>query len=112
MTSHASVQKASKSTTTARLPPRKVHVAGAPPVVVNKDGLYQGQSWGWDGINKWAIAGGGYKELPFTNGWSPHNMTYLEMFTHFPPFAWLETILLVMTSMELERKKMAPLNAW
>ncbi len=56
-----------------------------------------------------AVAGGGYKEPSFTNSWSPHNKTYLEIFTHFLPFVWLETVLLVMTSAELEREKMAPL---
>jgi hypothetical protein len=83
--------------------PENVPVAGTPPVEVSQDGLYQGQSWGWDGIDKRAVVGGGYKEPLFTKGWSPHNKTYLEIFTHFLPFAWLETFLLVLTSAELER---------
>ncbi len=72
--------------------PENVPVTGAFPVEVNQDGLYQVQSWGRDGINKRAVAGGGYKEPSFTNGWSPQNKTYLEIFTHFIPFAWLETV--------------------
>jgi hypothetical protein len=41
----------------------------------------------------------------------PHSKTYLKIFTHhFLPFAWLETILLVMMSAKLEREKMAPLT--
>ena len=45
----------------------------------------------------------------FTNGWLPQNKTYLEIFTHFLPFAWLETVLLVLTSVELERANSPPL---
>jgi hypothetical protein len=89
--------------------PENVPVAGTPPVEVNQDGLYRGQSWGSDGIDKRAVAGGGYEEPSFTNGWSPQNKTYLEIFTHFLPFAWLETVLLVLTSAELERANSPPL---
>jgi len=90
--------------------PENVPVTGTPPVEVNEDGLYRGQSWGWDGIDKRAEAGGGYEEPSFTNGWSPQNKTYLEIFTHFLPFAWLETVLLVRTSAELERDNLPPLT--
>ena len=83
--------------------PENFPLANAPPVKVNADGLYRGQSWGWDGIDKQAVAGGGYEEPSFTNGWSPHNKTYIEIFTHLLPFAWLETVLLVPTSATLER---------
>ena len=67
--------------------PENIPIAIAPPVKVNEDGFYPGLSWGWDSINKQAVARGGYKEPLFTNGWSPHNKTYLKIFTQFLPFA-------------------------
>ena len=90
--------------------PENVPIMGAPPVKVNEDGLCRGQSWGWDGIDKRAVVGGGYEEPLFTNGWSPQNKTCLEIFTHFLPNAWLETVLLVLTSAELERDNSPPLT--
>ncbi len=72
--------------------PENVPVPGAPAVKVSADGLYRGQTWGWDGINKRATTGAGYKDLSFKNSWSPHNKTYLEIFTHFLPFMWLKTV--------------------
>jgi hypothetical protein len=43
--------------------PENVPVAGTPRVEVNQDGLYRGQSWGWDGIDKRAVAGGVYRTV-------------------------------------------------
>jgi hypothetical protein len=82
--------------------PENVPVPGATTVEVRADGLYQGQTWGWDGIDKRASAGAGYKDMMFKNSWSPHNKTYLEIFTHFLPYKWLETIMSPKISVELE----------
>lgn len=51
--------------------PENVPVAGAPPVEVNEDGLYRGQSWGWDGIDKRAVAGGDTKNHRSTTAGHP-----------------------------------------
>ena len=83
---------------------------GAPAIEVNQDGLFRGQSWGWDGIDRRATSGGGYEEPSFTNGWSPHNKTYLEIFLHFLPFAWLQTVLLAKTNESIESGNSPPLS--
>jgi hypothetical protein len=90
--------------------PENVPVIDAPAVKVSADGLYQGQTWGWDGIGKRATAGAGYKDLSFKSSWPPHYKTYLEIFTHFLPFMWLEAILLPKTSAELEKSNSPPLT--
>jgi hypothetical protein len=82
--------------------PENIPQPGGPAIEVNQDGLYWGQSWGWDGIDRRAISGGGYEEPSFTNGWSPHNKTYLEIFIHFLPFAWLQNVVLAKTSKCME----------
>lgn len=33
--------------------------------------LFEGQSWGWDGIDRRVVAGGNYDEPLFTNRWTP-----------------------------------------
>ena len=43
-------------------------------------------------------------------GWSPHNKTYLEIFVHFLPFAWLQNVLLVKTNKGMERGNSPPLS--
>jgi hypothetical protein len=55
--------------------PENVPAPVAPAVKVSADGLYKGQTWGWDGIDKRATMGAGYKDPLFTNSWSPHNKT-------------------------------------
>ena len=44
------------------------------------------------------------------NGWSPHNKTYLEIFVHFLPFAWLQNVLLAMTNEGMESGNSPPLS--
>jgi hypothetical protein len=41
-----------------------------PPVVVDS-GLFEGQSWGWDGIDRRQTAGGGYDKPSFHQGLPP-----------------------------------------
>ena len=77
---------------------------GAPPAV-STDGLYQGQSWGWDGIDKRHQVGGGFEEPSFADGWQTQNKTYLEFFLHLLPLAWLQNVLLVKTNKEMCHQK-------
>ena len=83
---------------------------GVPAIEVNQDGLFRGQSWGWEGVNRQATLGGGYEEPSFKNGWSPHNKTYLEIFVHFLPFAWLQNVLLAKTNEGMESGNSPPLS--
>ncbi len=44
-----------------------------PPVV--DGGLFEGQSWGWDGIDRCQTVGGGYDEPSFPQGFTPIGKT-------------------------------------
>jgi hypothetical protein len=68
-----------------------------PPVVVD-GGLFEGQSWGWDGIDRCQTAGGGYDEPSFPHGFTPIGKTYLQLFMHFFPMTWFSAVLLPQTS--------------
>jgi len=59
---------------------------------------FEGQSWGWDGINRRQTAGGGYDEPSFTQGFTPIGKTYLQLFMHFFPMTWFSAVLLPQTS--------------
>ena len=72
--------------------------AEAPPVVI-EGGLYEGQTWGWDGIDRRHIAGGRYDEPSFQQGWAPVRKTYLQLFLHFFPMAWFSEAFLPKTSL-------------
>ena len=74
----------------------------APAIEVAADGLYAGQKWGWNGIDQRTVAGGGYENPLFTNGWSPQNKTYLDLFVNFLPFAWMTNCLLRKTNEALK----------
>ena len=67
-----------------------------PPVV--DGGLFEGQSWGWDGIDRRQTAGGGYDEPSFPHGFTPIGKTYLQLFMHFFPMTWFSAVLLPQTS--------------
>ena len=71
--------------------------AEVPPVVIN-GGLYEGQTWGWDGIDRHHTAGGRYNEPSLQQGWAPIGKTYLQLFLHFFPMAWFSEVLLPRTS--------------
>jgi hypothetical protein len=59
------------------------------------EGLYEGQSWGWDGVD-WQITmgGGNYDGPSFPNRWTPQGKSFLDLFLYFFPIAWFLTVLL------------------
>ena len=78
-----------------------------PPVAV----LFEGQSWGWDGIDRRQTAGGGgYDEPSFRQGWSPIGKTYLEIFMNFFPMAWFSDVLLARTNVSIVNLAALPLQ--
>jgi hypothetical protein len=64
--------------------------------------LYEGQSWGWDGINRRIVAGGNYNEPSFPNNWVPQGKSYLDLFCYFFPMVWFTTVLAAMTSTAIQ----------
>ncbi len=56
--------------------------------------LYEGQDWGWDGIDWRVVAGGNYNEPSFPNNWVPQGKPYLGLFVYFFPMVWFTTVLL------------------
>jgi hypothetical protein len=65
--------------------PENVPADGNVPTA--NEGLYKGQSWGWDGID-WQITtvGGNYNGPSFPNQWTPQGKSFLDLFLYF--FQW------------------------
>ena len=60
--------------------PENVPAANAPRP--NGATLYEGQEWGWDGIDRRAMMQGSlYNDPKFTNDWSPQGKSYAEICT-------------------------------
>ena len=52
----------------------------------NGDDLYEGQDWGWDGIDHRAMMQGSlYNNPKFTNDWTSQGKLYAEIFLHVFP---------------------------
>ena len=62
------------------------------------DNLYEGQSWGWDGIDRRVVVGRNYNEPSFPNGWTPQGKSFLDLFLYFFPMTWFTMVLVAKTS--------------
>ena len=78
--------------------PENIPAPAEAPPVVNEGGLYEGQTWGWDGIDHRQMAGGGYDEPSFTQDFTPIGKTYLQLFMHFFLMTWFSAVLLPETN--------------
>jgi hypothetical protein len=77
--------------------PKNVPADGAPPV--NGEALFEGQKWGWDGIDRQAILQVSmYNGPTFASKWSPDGMPFIDIFLHFLPCYFIEVTIVVATS--------------
>ena len=49
---------------------------------VTDAGLYKGQTWGWNGMDRRVMEGGNYNGPLFANGWIPTGKIYMDVFLH------------------------------
>jgi len=72
---------ASRSMTTTNRPLRMSQHCLAHRPHVNGGDLFEGQIWGWDGIDRQAILQGlMYNGPTFANEWSPNEKSFVEIF--------------------------------
>ena len=53
------------------------------------DTLSEGQMWGWYGIDRRSVVTQNQNEPSFKNGWSPLNLSYIDIFLHCLPLKFL-----------------------
>ena len=58
------------------------------------DTLFEGQIWGWDGINFRAVVAQNQNGPSLQNGWIPQSLSYIDIFLHCLPLKWLRIFLL------------------
>lgn len=54
----------------------------------NPNELYEGQTWGWKGIDQRKAAGISDVAASFQNGWTPVGKDYYDIFLKFFPLVW------------------------
>ena len=90
--------------------PAPENIPDGPPKI--NTGLYEGQPWGWDGVDRRVTAGENYNEPSFSNSSTPIGRTYLEMFLHFIPMTLLTTVLIPTTSIDIINSAVATCSGW
>ena len=48
------------------------------------DTMFEGQTWGWDGIYCRDVVAHNQNEPSFKNGWTPQRLSYIEILLHLP----------------------------
>ena len=74
------------------------------------DIMFEGQTWGWDGIDSCAVVAQNQNEPPFKNGWIPQSISYIDIFLNCLPFKWFRIVLLPSTSRSTKEADIAPLT--
>ena len=78
---------------------------------VTDAGLYEGQTWGWNGLDCRVTEGGNYNGPSFANGWLPTGMTYMDVFLHlFPVMCCLTNVLVQRTNVGVVNAASKPLT--
>ena len=58
------------------------------------DTMFEGQIWGWCGIDSSAVVAQNQNEPSFKNGWIPQRLSYINIFLQCIPLKWLRIFLL------------------
>ena len=53
------------------------------------DTLFEGQTWGWDGIDLRAVVSQNQNDPSFKNVWIPQILSYIDIFLYCLPLRWL-----------------------
>ena len=72
--------------------------------------LKEGQTWGWDGIDRRVVAGANNSKPTFKDGWSPMGKTFLEVFLMCLPLTFIVSTILTATTAGLASQKAGPLE--
>jgi hypothetical protein len=77
---------------------------------VTDTGLYEGQTWGWNGMDRRVTEGGNYNGPSFANGWIPTGKIYMDVFLHLFPAVWLTNVLVERTNVGVVNAASKPLT--
>ena len=74
------------------------------------DKLFEGHTWGWDGIYCRAVLAQNHNEPSFKNGWIPQSLSYFDTFLNCLPLKCLRIVLLPSTAMATKEEYISPLT--
>ena len=67
------------------------------------DTLFEGHTWGWDGIYRRDVVAQNQNEPSFKNGWTPQRLYYINILLQYLPLKWL--IIFPITSKYMDTKE-------
>jgi hypothetical protein len=79
-------------------------------VASSDDGLYDTQTWGWNGVDERRIVCPNDVDPGFNGSWSPLRKSLMDIFLMFLPHVWLFNVCMKHTSDALEKQRMQPLH--
>ena len=94
----------------APAPENDPNIAGNNTPAATNNGLFPGQKWGWDRLDRRKTAGIIDVDASFATGWSPLGKTYYEIFLYLFPMHWVEDVLLAETNSALRAIKCTPIE--
>ena len=68
--------------------------------------LFDGQSWGFDGMDRRAVSVTVDKEPNFCGGWKPNKKSLLNVFKKILPYQFFVDVIVRQTSISLTEQKM------
>ena len=71
------------------------------------DILFEGQTWGWDGIDHHAMVAQNLNEPSFKSGCIPQSLSYINIFLNCFPLKWLRIVFLPSTYRSLKEAGIA-----
>ena len=81
--------------------PVPVHVSLVDTIAV--DIPFEGHTWGWYCINRRTVVAQNHNEPTFKNGWTPQNLSYIDIFLHCLLLKCLRIVLLPSTSRDMKK---------
>ena len=73
------------------------------------DTMFEGNTWGWDGIDSRDVIAQNQNEPSFKNSWIPQRLSYIDIFLHCLHIRWLRKVLLPSTSRVTKEAEIDPL---
>ena len=86
--------------------PENVPSVGTPAA----DTLFEGQTWGWDDIDRRSVVAYNHNNPSFKKIWIPQSLSYINIFIHCLHLKWLRIVLLSSTSRDVKEADIASLT--
>ena len=74
------------------------------------DTMFEGQTWGWDEIDRHGVVAQNQNEPSLKILWIPQSLSYIDIFLHCLPLKWLIIVFLPSTTRAMKEADISPLT--